>query len=139
MGCRNDYMEPNEREIEASKLYCIIDDLGGKQFSSSSWSGNHPKAYGKSITQEKLDKLTAKICSRLSNANVTVYSLELQLWWRDHQAADKIHLEEDKEEKRLAKRRLAAVKRLTVKQREALGLDERGNRLSHTIDGNIPF
>lgn len=36
-----------------------------------------------------LDKLTSELCSKLKTTDVTKYSLELQMWWRDHQEADR--------------------------------------------------
>ena len=143
MPCRSDYMNPQPREVEASRVLTLIDELNGAEFDEDNFSGYHPEAYNKGVSQESLDKMTADLCRKLKEIekrmDIAKYSLELQMWWRDHKKADRRHEEEDKEEKRLAKLRKAAADRLTVKQREALGIDERGNRLRHTIEGRIPF
>lgn len=131
MGCRSDYMEPNEREVEMSRVLVLIDELNGKEFKKENYSGYHPDVYSKGITQDDIDKATANLCSKLkqveAEGNVSDYSLELQIWWRDHKEADKRHDAEDKEEKRQAKLRKDAAKQLTKEQRKALGIDEDGN------------
>ncbi len=136
MPCRSDHMEPNDREVEMSRVFTLIDELDGKKFSKGYYEGYHPRAYNLSISQDLLDKSTATLCMRLTDiekkGNITDYSLELQTWWRDHQESDKRHDAEDKEEKRLARLRKAAAKRLTKNQRDALGIDENGDRKEYS-------
>jgi hypothetical protein len=87
MGCNSDYMSTNNYEIEISKVACLLDELDGKKFEKSHWNGYHPKVYCK-VTRELGDKLVAELCGKLQNLDVKNYSLEMQMWWRDHQAAD---------------------------------------------------
>lgn len=44
-----------------------------------------------------MDIDVSNLCHRLSSTDVTKYSLEMQIWWRNHQQADIIRIE--KEEK----------------------------------------
>ena len=101
MPCRSEYMEPNAREIELSKLLALRDELDGKGLSDDFGSGYGP-AYNSNITQEELDHLTADLCSRLRRTDVKTYSLEMQMWWRNHQEADR---------KRVARVRIADRRR----------------------------
>lgn len=51
--------------------------------------GFDKRVYSKTITKEDLDEKTAELCSKLKEIeDVSKYSLELQMWWRDHQIAD---------------------------------------------------
>ena len=123
MPCNCDYMEANSLEREISQVYCLLEEIEkGKSVpaGSSKWDGYHPKVYGK-ITREEGDIAVAKLCDILSKTkNVKKYSLEMQMWWRDHQAADKKRIAEEKkdaQEKALAK---SASKKLSKKELEAL-------------------
>jgi len=75
-----------------------------------------------------LDKLTALLCERLRSVDVTRYSLELQMWYRDHQAADKAREERVAKEDALEARKQAALAKLTDEERELLGFFRLGNR-----------
>lgn len=87
MPCDSSYMEPTWNEREAEKLLMIWDEVA---------NGNtiDPQKYGKgysyeSMTSEERDDLTIKLCSKLKDEqDITKYSLEVQIWWRDHQTAD---------------------------------------------------
>ncbi len=85
MPCYAGYMEPEQRELNASRVYCLLDELDGKPWKESHWNGYHPNAYCRKFD---LDALVASLCARLKNVDVTKHSLEMQIWWRDHQRAD---------------------------------------------------
>lgn len=91
MPCDSSHMEATQAEREASRIHCLLNEVAnGHPPDRRHWAGYHPLAYGKMVTRQELDSLTAALCSALSEeADVTQYSLELQMWWRDHQAADK--------------------------------------------------
>lgn len=121
MPCNSDYMEPNHWERQISQVACLHDELDGKEYHGAYWFGAHPRVYCKGLTKEQGDEMVADLCYRLQNVDVTDYSLELQMWWRDHQAADKRRvLKElkDKEEQRDREKLLAA---LTPYERKLLG------------------
>lgn len=85
MGCDSGYMNPFSKEIEISKVACLLDELDGLPWNKAHWSGYHPKVYGKSFNA---DAMVSELCSRLSGVDVAKHSLEMQMWWRDHQRAD---------------------------------------------------
>ncbi len=88
MPCDCSHLEASSLEREISEVACLLDELDGKPVESSHRRGYHPRVYNK-VTRELGDSLTAELCSRLKTTDVTRYSLEMQMWWRDHQAADR--------------------------------------------------
>lgn len=99
MGCRNDYMEPNAREIEASRVFACLDELDTGEMDRSHFGGNHPKAYGRNVSQDRLNKMTASLCRKLEKLpnQTSSYSLELQMWWREHLEGEERRAREDAE------------------------------------------
>ncbi len=86
MPCKSDHMEANPREIALSKVFCLMEELGGKPIDGGHWTGYHPRAYCQGRTSAELDNATATLCAMLKNDfDVTKYSLEMQTWWRNHQ------------------------------------------------------
>lgn len=88
MPCNSDHMNPHPKEVIASQCLTLLDELQGKGFDSSHYDGYHPMAYGKSLSKQRCDQLTASLCEKLQKTDVTKYSLEMQIWWRDHKKAD---------------------------------------------------
>lgn len=88
MPCNSDYMNPSNEEVDLSKVYSLLDEISTSKLDKSNYNGYHPKAYGLS-SKDKLDKAVAKLCNILKKIDVKNYSLEMQIWWRDHQIADK--------------------------------------------------
>lgn len=89
MPCNCDYMEPTRLEVELSNVAALLEELAG----FSDWKrhynrGSHPRVYNKHLTKAEQDSLVAGLCAELHKVDVTKYSLEMQIWWRDHQAAD---------------------------------------------------
>jgi hypothetical protein len=122
MPCNCDHLEPSSYEKQISKVACLLDELNGKKdLDRSHWGGMHPKVYSK-CTKELADKMTAELCSRLQNTDVTKHSLEMQMWWRDHQLADKQRIERELQEKKNDHDRKAAIAKLTPHERQLLGL-----------------
>ncbi len=93
MPCDSSYMAANTLEIELSKTLCLLEEISsGKpvDIKSSAWRGYHKNAYGNGNLRERADKAVSTLCHKLRNTDdVTKYSLEMQIWWRDHQKADK--------------------------------------------------
>ena len=122
MPCQSDYMEPNGLEKRLSKVYCLLSEIGGKPIDKGNWQGYHPMAYGKA-TKEMLDNATASLCAILENdVDPSTFSLELQLWWRDHQVADRKREEGEKGEMEREEIRANAIAKLTDEEMRALGL-----------------
>jgi hypothetical protein len=116
-------MDPGKREIFASQLFAVGAELDGKPVAESWWSGYHPQAYGKYISDDVLDYLTSRICQRLKNcSDIKERSLELQLWWREHQRADQEREQREEQEAILSVIREQALRKLTSQEKKALGL-----------------
>lgn len=121
MPCNSDYMEASGYERNATAVYQLLDELDGRPFDPREFaSGYDKRVYNKSVD---LDAITRKLCAKLSTVDVSKYSLEMQVWWRDHQLADE---ERKATEARIAKKRAladAAMAKLTKEERMALGFE----------------
>jgi len=125
MPCNSDYLNASGLEIELSRVLLLTQELEtGKPVDtrSSDWMGYMTEAYGKADLRAKADAAVANLCDRLKKVDVTQYSLEMQVWWRDHQAADKRREAEEKEKDKKTALRASAIKKLTPAERKALGL-----------------
>jgi hypothetical protein len=105
-----------------SKVACLLDELDGKEFTSWHWQGGHPRVYGKWLTPKQEDEMVATLCKRLQGVDVTKHSLEMQMWWRDHQAADQARVESELAKAETEEKRQAALAKLTHHERKLLGL-----------------
>lgn len=122
MPCRSDYMEANGKEEEISKVCCLLDELKGKEIDPNYWEGYHPKVYNKGLSDTQCDKLVSELCSELQKLDVSKYSLEMQIWWRDHQRADAKRLKEELDAQKLKKEKEALLSRLTDYEKKLLGI-----------------
>lgn len=120
MPCNSDYMDPTREEINISQVGTLIDELNGKGFDKHHWKGHHPIA--SKFKKGTLNELTKMSCGRLRGIDVTKYSLEMQIWWRDHKAADKQRVEREQAEMELAVAKKKALAKLTLAERKVLGL-----------------
>lgn len=110
MPCRSEYLNPNDTEKELSRVLLLLDELDGKgpPELSKYGRGYDDRAYLKQDQTELLHQKTAELCSRLTALpDVTAYSLEMQLWWRDHSTADR---KRDYEERMLRRTAYASVR-----------------------------
>ena len=84
----SNHMRANEYEKELSRVACLLDELAGKKWERSWWDGYHPRVYCKGdVRFEGLGDLMVKeLCEALQSRDVAKCSLEMQNWWRDHQA-----------------------------------------------------
>lgn len=94
MPCNSDYMNPTNMEVNLSKVYAFLDELDTGKLSDEFHTslGYDKRVYGipSKATKSHLDEKVAELCSRLRKVkNVKKYSLEMQMWWRDHQEADR--------------------------------------------------
>lgn len=94
MPCNSDYLSASEYEIELSRVACLLDEIAGKKkLDRSHWRGYHPRVYNKPFSRGDRgegDVMVAELCAFLRSApDITIYSLEMQIWWRDHKKADK--------------------------------------------------
>lgn len=128
MPCRSDYLEPNQFEVEAGRLDCLLTELKTGEHvnpQSPEWRGGHPMYYNRGPTKSDIDSLTAALCKRLTAMTpeqIQQCSLEMQIWWRNHQRADakrKAIAQENRRQEAMRKRALA---KLTPEEQKALGL-----------------
>jgi hypothetical protein len=123
MPCNSDYLEPTNFEIELSKVYDLLQELRTGHLPDEYGSGFHPEVYNKHHPKKHLDDCVAKLCSQLQQVkDITKYSLELQMWWRDHQKADKKRIEKELKTYNDVKARKLALKKLTPYERKLLKL-----------------
>lgn len=115
MPCNCDHLEPTLREKESVRVLGFLKEVGFGEYKK------FDKYYGNLAT---LDKDTAKLCEwcKENPEQVKKQSLELQIWWRDHQAADKKKEEARQLKAKLKELQKKALKKLTPEEREALGL-----------------
>ncbi|MAH32735.1 MAG: hypothetical protein CMG78_12140 [Marinobacter sp.] len=103
MPCSCDHLESTPLEKEASKLVALLDELNKKGKPKSNFGDGYDKRVYNKITRAKADILIARLCGKLGRIKgIDRYSLEMQIWWRDHQASDK--------KKAIAKQRAARDK-----------------------------
>lgn len=89
MPCNSDYMEATPSEVVASQLLCIVGEvIFGIPFTKHEWNGYH-KLASSYTSKHARDNITAALCAMLQKEDVSKYSLETQMWWRDHQEADR--------------------------------------------------
>lgn len=120
MPCNSDYMEATNQEREISRVACLIDELNGQTFNPSHWHGYHPQVY---CQPYDADLMTKSLCERLQKVEISDYSLEMQMWWRDHKIADRERLARELAETEDKDARKAAIAKLTSHERRLLGLD----------------
>ena len=95
MPCNSGYLGPNDLELKLSHVRGLLDEVE---------TGAMPDGFGPRYLDDRvyslpnrtlkkeLDKATAELCSGLKKlqtvGRIHTYSLELQMWWRDHKLAD---------------------------------------------------
>lgn len=100
----------------------MLDELNGKKrINREHWQGYHPRVYNR-ISRLDADKLTEELCSRLQDVDVSACSLEMQIWWRDHQEADKAKAKSALSAAKKKAERKAALAKSTPHERKLLGL-----------------
>lgn len=77
MPCKCDYLEPTQRELESVKVMNLLYEIGIFK--------TLPGLYG---DVKNLDHHTSVLCTWCKYNDVKTKSLELQIWWRDHQKLD---------------------------------------------------
>lgn len=122
MPCNSDHMEPNNLEIELSKVYDLLDELRTGKLAENYGSGFNEKVYNQGFQKNHLDAKTAELCKKLQKEDASNYSLEMQIWWRDHLKADKERIKKEIAEKKTSEERRIALSKLSPHERKLLGL-----------------
>ena len=124
MGCNSDYLEPTNKEVEASKVLALLEEVKTGVLPDYFGEGTYHKVYNKdssAILEKKVPSLCKKL-SKKSESEIKDYSLELQLWWRDHLKADKERLEASLKLAKEKKERDALIAKMTPHEKSLLGL-----------------
>ena len=123
MPCNSDYLCASSRELEMSRVCCLLDELetgNPVDTGSSEWRGYHPKIYNKGSGKSADDALVATLCRRLKDVCVTDYSLEMQTFLRDHAKADLERQKKKLADKKAEEERKRALSKLTPGERKLL-------------------
>jgi len=122
MPCNSDHMMANEVEISMSRILNFINEIKTGEFNKEWHRGYHPDVYYKHVTKEQIDVAVSDLCKTMQGADPSKYSLELQMWWRDHKEADTVRIK--KEIDRLAKEKdkKELIESLTPYEKGLLGL-----------------
>lgn len=122
MPCSSSHLAANRVEQELDKVEWILDELetGTAPNPKEYGTGYRPGAYGKD--RRRLDERTRELCARLQDADIASMSLEAQVWWRGHQAADARRLKRELEARAKGKEHDTAIAKLTPRERTLLGL-----------------
>lgn len=115
MPCNSDCMEATSIERKMSEIYYFLTELKtGKQQKIDSY---HPDVYCKHLTKKICDAKTKLLCGLLQKiSNIPELSLELQMWWRDHQEIDRIKLLSQSEKENTEQVKLEQFKAWLKKQ-----------------------
>ena len=125
MPCRNEGFDRSDpRKDEACRVQTLIDELSGRQFNKDNYDGCHHNYTNRSVTQKELDNMTAALCEKLQKTDATKYSLELQMWWRDHQAADKRRTQIELDKAKTENDKKKAIAKLTPHERKLFGFNQ---------------
>ena len=128
MACNSEHLNPTALEIQASQALCVIDEKKDLPLRQSWWKGYHPDAYSKGVTRERVDHLTSTACAMVTSmapeAIRVEFSLEAQIWIRDHQKADRERIEHEEHAKRIQAIIAGALAKLTDEEKKALGLED---------------
>lgn len=123
MPCNSDYLNATDLEKNLSEVYQLLDELNGKKLPKNFGDGYDRRVYNNGLTKKDLDKKVAELCGKLKKVkDISKHSLEMQVWWRDHQKADKERIAEEKNEKSEKKLKKQALAKLSEKEKKALGI-----------------
>ncbi len=111
MPCRCDYPEPSARAIESVNVLTLLKEVG-----------MYDEPIGMYGMVGSLNEDTAKLCEYCKGVDITTQSLELQIWWRDHQEADRLREEAEAQQSKDEADTRAALAKLSQREKELLGL-----------------
>ncbi len=115
MPCNSDYLEPRKEEINSLNVLSFLIELGQDV-------GNFDGNYGRAAT---LKEDVVKLCNACQKVDIKNYSLELQIWWRDHQKADEQRIKTEIKNIKKEKDMKLALKKLTPYEKKLLKLNKK--------------
>ena len=130
MPCVSDYQEPTAAEVEHSKVLALLQELKTGKLPKYYGDGTYKEVYNKTNTigdeaERPLDIKTRELCTALKTKTadeIKGYSLEMQLWWREHQKADKKRAAKSKGATKTNRIKKQALAKLTAEERKVLGV-----------------
>jgi hypothetical protein len=111
MACNGDYLEPDSHERESVRVLGFLYEVGLRD--------SAPGYYGSTNT---IHQDIAELCNWCKNNDVSKQSLELQIWWRDHQQADRKREEKEEQSRLKNEMKKQALSKLTDEDRKVLGV-----------------
>lgn len=122
MPCRSDYLEANSMEIEHSKVLALLEELRTGKLPEFFGNGYYSEVYSRT-SRAVLDEGVSELCSKLQAiSDIKKYSLEMQMWWRDHQKADRERLERMMEKEKEDRDREKLISTLTPYEKKLLDI-----------------
>lgn len=121
MPCNSDYLEARPSEVEASKVLALLEELETGNLPEYFGDGYYSEVYNKN-EKEILSEKVPELCKKLQKVDVSSYSLEMQLWWREHQKADKERIEKELKLIQEDSDRQKAINKLSDYEKGLLGL-----------------
>jgi len=110
---------PHEKNL--SVVYGFLDEIETGRLPKNFGTGYDERVYCQYLSKEHLDQKVEELCSKLQHLDVTKFSLEMQMWWRDHQKADEERLRKEIEFLNTQKDIDIALSKLTEYERKLLG------------------
>lgn len=104
-------MHPSQHEVESRRVLTLLHEVG--------LESKLPDYYGRT---ETIHEDTARLCEWIGQHPDTIreQSLEMQIWWRDHQLADKAREAREALERKREELRASALNKLTAEELDAL-------------------
>lgn len=113
MPCNSDYMDPIDSEKNSVKVLGFLKELGEDV-------GKFNKIYGRT---ETLTADVKRLCFLCQNTpNIENYSLELQIWWREHKKADEERIKREIANTKIKRDREKALSKLSEYEKSLLGI-----------------
>ena len=106
-------LNPTQRETDMLIVRQLLDELDGVKI------GRYRDRF---ISYAKASASAAELYNRLQEVDVTQHSLEMQIWWRDHQEAGTERLRVQLTRKRRGADRKELIGKLTTYERDLLDL-----------------
>lgn len=122
MPCNSDYMNPTSLEKNLSVVYGLLDEIRTGKLPEDFGSGYDQRVYNKGLGKRHLDERVSELCSLLKVADVSRFSLEMQIWWRDHQNADEERENRERMEALAREIKERALVKLTEEEKAILGI-----------------
>ena len=119
MPCDSSYMYPTPLETKSAEVRELLREVAGKSFNHKS-----PKEYYGNVAT--IDKDTERLCNWCKDNENHLHglygmSLELQIWWRDHQEEDARREKDVRIKAKQQRLKKQALTKLTLEERRALG------------------